>query len=308
MNGRFYIGDIDIFATYGIFVEQYGYEELVQMPSFKTIEYNDWEEEDGIEADLSDPKLDTRNLTINFCATDIDMVTDFIYLLSSSVYHTCNMVEIGRTLKLRLVGQPNMSQFIKSGTFSVEFADDFPFFGYEYVAPTDNLGVWLKGYEIDGVDLSTYGVFVLDGTDASIIKSPDVKPRLTINRSIDNGATYDANGGVIFKSKEVEVKCLIKAPTIALFWKNYLALFWVLTRPEERDLYFAKYNENYTCYYKECVVTKFDRLLGGGVWCEFTTKLIFTAYRCGELEMILASELGEWILTEDEETIDIKPQ
>ncbi len=305
MNGRFYIDNVDIFATYGVFVEQYGYKELVQMPPFKSIEFNDWAEEDGIEADLSDPKLDTRKLTVNFCATDIDRVADFIYFLSQSVYHTCNMVEIGRTLKLRLVGQPNMSQFIKSGTFSVEFADDFPFFGYTYAAPSD-MGVWLKGYEIDGVDLSTYGVYVLDGTDASIIKSPEVKPRLIINRSIDNGVSYDAGGGVVFKSKEVQVKCLMKAPSIALFWKNYLALFWALTRPEERDLYFARYSENYSCYYKECAVTKFDRIMGGGVWCEFTIKLIFTAYRCGELEIILSTEDGAWIITEDGYAINMK--
>ena len=42
-------------------------------------------------------------------------------------------------------------------------------------------------------------------------------------------------------------------------------------------------------------------MLNNGVWWEFTLKLVFTSFRIGETEFLLASEAGEFIITEDGE-------
>ena len=53
MSGRFYIDGKDAFTEYGIYVQEGGYNELVAFPPLKAVTSNDWQEEDGIEPDLS---------------------------------------------------------------------------------------------------------------------------------------------------------------------------------------------------------------------------------------------------------------
>ena len=57
MVGKLFIDGLDAFSEYGIFVEQYGYKALVQMPSFKKLSSTEWPEYDGEEVDLSAPLL-----------------------------------------------------------------------------------------------------------------------------------------------------------------------------------------------------------------------------------------------------------
>ena len=52
---KLFIDGLDAFSEYGIFVEQYGYKALVQMPSFKKLSSTEWPEYDGEEVDLSAP-------------------------------------------------------------------------------------------------------------------------------------------------------------------------------------------------------------------------------------------------------------
>ena len=42
MVGKLFIDGLDAFSEYGIFVEQYGYKALVQMPSFKKLNSTEW--------------------------------------------------------------------------------------------------------------------------------------------------------------------------------------------------------------------------------------------------------------------------
>lgn len=46
MVGKLFIDGLDAFSEYGIFVEQYGYKALVQMPSFKKLNSTEWPEYD----------------------------------------------------------------------------------------------------------------------------------------------------------------------------------------------------------------------------------------------------------------------
>ena len=66
MKGRLYIDGKDAYSEYGVFVTEGGYNGVVAYPPLKSVKSNDWQEMDGIEVDLSAPKLDTRQFPMDF--------------------------------------------------------------------------------------------------------------------------------------------------------------------------------------------------------------------------------------------------
>ena len=55
MKGDFLIDGVSAYATYGVFVMQGGFTDIITLPSFKPFEVVDWLDDDGIDADLSNP-------------------------------------------------------------------------------------------------------------------------------------------------------------------------------------------------------------------------------------------------------------
>lgn len=305
MKGRLYIDEVDVFEAFGVTVKQYGYDNLVSLPSFKDLDTNDWEDEDGIEVDLSDPMLDSKEFSISCHSEELVRVTYLIDMLSDKAYHIFRIPEVGRSYNLRLVNCSNLDLHIVSGTFTLTLADDFPFYDYGYQEPID-IAVAQRGYEIDGIDLSAYGVCITRGSDEEIMKSPAVKENLTINTSTISGAWYD-DENVYYQSKDVALNCLIRAPSKEAFWRNYLALAYDLTQPEERVFRSEKYGIEEPCFYSSLKVDKFVLFSNGSVWCEFTLTLTFTEFRCGVLEILFANEDGSLVITEDNiYAIDLK--
>ncbi|MDR0659090.1 MAG: hypothetical protein LBG18_09220 [Mediterranea sp.] len=298
MTGKLYIDGQDTYALYHVFVAKDGYKELVAFPSLKTVESNNWAEEDGEEFDLSTPVLDTRELSVNFSFHgDDSRFGAFIELLSDGAYHDFNFIEIGKTYSLRLVTQSGMAQVSTVGTLSLRFADDFPLPDYEYVAPQSSI-IPQRGYELDERDLSEYGVTVLQGSDTEIEKSPAVKKNLLQNIKSQSGAIYDGEN-VAFQAKEVKLNCLMRANTLEEFWRNYNALLYDLTRPDERLLYVDAIGYEYPCYYKSCSVLEFSPI--GKIWFRFTLVLVFTSFRVEGEEFLLATEDDELITTEQDD-------
>lgn len=302
MDGIFYIDGVNSYE-YGVSVVWEGYKGIISRPQFKKIDFNDWPEEDGIEADLSEPVLDTRDLNISFACLNAELACDFIVLLSDKGYHDFDFMEIGCKLKLRLVSQPNKDTFFSLEKFTLQFADDFPF--QDVVQQPVDLGVSQPEYELDDTPFSAYGVWLTEGADDNIEKSPAVKKNLLVNINNRKGAIYDGQK-VVFQSKDVPLKCGIKAPDVETFWRNYNALFHVLIQPGERQFYSDRLGESYPCYYKSMDCNVFD-IIRGCVWCEFTLTFVFTCFRVGEALYLLATEDNFVIMTEDGEFfIDVK--
>lgn len=296
MNGTFYIDGIDAFAIYGVFVAWEGYKGIISRPQFKTIDTNDWPEIDGIETDLINPVLNTREFTINFGCVDTFVASDFIFRLSDKSYHIFEFPELNYEVKLRLVSQPSKEVFLNLESFSLQFADDFPFDNYDYEKP-DNIGVSQLGYELDDIPFSDFGVWILEGSDDDIEKSPAVKKNLLVNVNNRKGAVYDGEK-VVFQSKDVPLKCGMKAPDIETFWKNYNSLFYCLIRPGERQFFSEKLGEPCACFYKSLECTRFD-IIGEIIWIEFTLTLVFTSFRVSESMYLLATEDDRLSVTED---------
>ncbi len=235
MTGDLLIDDIDVYTSFGVFIVDGGYKDIVQFAELKETESNDWPEEDGIEVDLSAPVLKARDVKIDFACNDNDYIGAFMALLQDGSAHEFQFVEIDKTYTLRLDSQSSKSSLRNLEKFSLKFIEDMPFNDYEeYIEPVD-IGTPTQGYEIDSIDLSAYGLRVLQGTKDNVLKSAEVKENLLIESDYSKGQEYD-NEVLYFKEKDTEIKLLLHC-SLSNFWTNYEALLYNLTTAGEHSFY-----------------------------------------------------------------------
>lgn len=298
MRDNCYIDGISTRSRFGVWVTKGGYSDLLTFPALVDPDKNDWPEEDGIEVDLSDPRLQGKDITVSFLAGTHVGATDFIAFVSKPGYHTLHVPSLGREWRIRLAAQPANKMFVTATSFSIKFIQDVPVRPLSVALPDPGLIVRDCGYELDGVPLADYGV-VVDVARDEVLKAPAVKQNLSRKVRTQDGQVYDADH-LVFSSKEVAFKCRLKAVSTTAFWECYDAFFAALIQPEERRLYVPVAGETYPCYYKKS--SQFKVLsLRDPVIVEFSLTLVFTVFRIQETDYILATEAGEWIVTEDGE-------
>lgn len=305
MNKKYYIDGIDLYARYGVVITDGGYNDLLAFPALKKPETNDWPEEDGVEVDLESPMLEAKEVVISFCACNpgID-VGEFIACISQPGYHTLRIVELDKEWRLRLTTQTANKVYPNAGAFSMKFADDFPDRTAVY-APASGSGTRLpvSEYELDGIPFSRYGIEVVGGWD-DLLKSPAIKQNLSRSISTLDGRIYDADQ-VVYSSKEVMFKCCLNAANMSKFWECYIAFFNDLIQPDERQLYWDYTSEEYPCHYKKSSDFKVITL-SGQVLIDFSLTLVFTVFRIGEAEYVLANELGQILVLDEDIEIDMQ--
>ncbi|WP_195584798.1 hypothetical protein [Parabacteroides goldsteinii] len=300
-----YIDGISICNRFGVWVTKGGYKDLLTFPALVDPDTNDWPEEDGIEVDLSKPKIQPKDITISFLASNRAMnVIDFVAFLSQPGYHTLRVPILNREWRLRLSTYPTNKVYPNACGFSLKFIEDTPAYSTYIPLPDPGVIIHDSGYELDGIPFSDYGV-VVDRAKDELLKAPAVKKNLTRKVITHNGQQYDVDH-LVFSSKESTFKCYFKAASIERFWQCYDAFFGVLIQPDERLLYVDSLRETYPCYYKKSSGFKILSLRGP-VIMEFNLTLVFTVFRIQEMEYLLASEDGRFIMTEDgEHLIDMK--
>lgn len=301
-SGCLYIDGVDVYLRYGVYVIEGGWNELLSYPPLKAVTCNDWQEEDGVEADLSAPVLDTREVTLKFAiAGAYDRYLDFLALLSDSAVHTFRCPEIGRTFRLRLTRGGNADLALRLGLFSLRFADDYPLDGYTYAAPTGGGVPPGDDYTLDGARFTDYGVRILQGAASEIMKPPDVKTAMLRNIPTQAGAIYDTAGGVTYKAKDVRLSCLLRASDLPDMWRNYHALLHDLTKPDERSLGVTELEAELPCHYKRSSVSEFAVGVDGRPWVKFS--LTLTLVRDFRIisggGVVLVTEDGIPVVTED---------
>lgn len=278
MQNTTLLDGVDIYTAYGVVITEDGYGPIVGYPPLKEPEKNNWPEQDGAEVDLTDPQLDSRQVSIRFATigTGDTGLRQFVAALSDGAYHTFTFNQLGgKTCSLRLTAAGEIKLTDTLHIFKLDFADDFPLPGYTYQAPTGGL-VSQVGYAIDWINLSDYGVIVLAGNDAEIMKPPKVKKNNTIEGRTLPGLIYDGEN-VQYESKEVTLRLVLVADSMAQFWRNYNALIFDLTRPGIRTFQFGRTAQEFECYYKRSEPGKF--YTEGKIWLEFRVVLEFTNYR-----------------------------
>lgn len=276
MVGTIIIDGIDVTTSFGIFIRDGGYEGIVRLPQIKDPELNDWHEENGIEVDLSDLKLKSKEFDIKFGTVNRNADIDgFMNLITNGVYHNFTFPDLQITKTLRLISSNDYKgTVLRLRVFSLVFSEDEPMSGYIYQAPLGG-AFPVQGYQIDGIDLSQYGLAVLDRTDDDILKAPAIKQNLQVDISSINGVVYDSNH-VRMQAKEVRLNLLMRADNPQVLSHNLNAFLYDLIRPGERQLYFKKNEETYKFYYKSSSVNKL--VIINRIWCEFSITICFITY------------------------------
>lgn len=303
MRNNIYIDGVNVRDRFGCWVTRGGYNGLLAFPAMKEPEANDWPEEDGIEVDLADPKLEPKEVTISFLSDTNGGASDLIAYLSAPGYHTFRIPSLGREWQLRLSSHPANKVYPLAASFSLKFTEDNP------VRPPRGLpgsGRIVRdcGFELDGVPLAEYSV-VVDVAQDELLKSPTVKQGLNREICTRDGQIYDMDH-LVFNSKETTFKCHLRAVSMEDFWRCYDAFFSAWIQPGERQLYWDYTGDEYPCYYKKSSGFKIASLCDPVVM-EFNLTLVFTVFRIGETEYLLSTEAGELLETEDGEyLIDMK--
>lgn len=302
-RGCLYIDGNDVFLQYGIYVIEGGWNELIAFPPLKSIDSNNWQEEDGIEPDLSAPVLDTKEVQVKFAISGLfSRYFDFVNMLSDGAYHTFECAAIKRSYTLRLTSHPNLEAAKALGFATFKFANDYPMQDYDYQLPISSVPTY-DDYSIDGKLFTEYGCRILQGTMSEVMKTASVKQNLLRNLKTKAGASYDGRN-VTYSSKDVKVTILMRAQTLDELWRNYDALLFDLIRPGERLLWVNDIEEEFPCYYKNSSVTDFFPT--GKIWLQFTITLTFTSFRLDGEEFILSAEDNQVIITEqNDNSIDL---
>lgn len=297
MTGDLYIDGKDAYTVYGVYILEGGYNELIAMPPLKSIETNDWQEEDGIEADLSDPVLNTRDIQIQIASDNYNnRYFSLIERLSDGSYHTFDVRNIGRVYRLRLVSVTPSSSVGDFALMTLKFADDFPLNDYQYAAPVGSLSSD-DSYTIDGRPTTDYDVRILQGSLSEITKTPEVKANMLRNIKMAQGAIYDPHT-VTYKSKDIKLYCLMTSKDTETLWHNWDALLYDLVRPDERLLWVDCIEQEFPCFYKSCSVSEF--YCEGKIWLKFTLTLTLThEFRISDDDIVLASEDGITVFTQN---------
>lgn len=279
MRGRFYIDGVDSLVRYGVFVMKNGYTPLFNVPAFKQLDITSWLDEDGVEVDLSEPKLQSANVSITFGFCDIELLEGFYGQLISGSTHYFEFDEIGLAVNMRLITVGSLSGLIRMGKISLSFAIDEVHIPSSTPYPIGTTRVAQRGTIIDGVDMSQYGCWILSGSYHSQSKPASVKQNLRIDSKYISGAKYypqnmiDSEGKLVERvvkcSRDVTLSLLINARSGEEFWRCYNSLLSHLTSAGIKKIQFEDSDETHDFHYKLCSAKSFDITRRGTWWLMF---------------------------------------
>lgn len=268
-ENRLYINGNDAFLRYGVLLAQGGINDLIKYPTRKAYLYNDWFEQEGIDADLSEPLFEPKEVSLTFYASSDSNLEEFVTDLTRSVYHTFEDKLLKRAFKLRLIKQTAVSLVNGFYFTTIAFADDFTAdeMTKNSSYPVSSALLPDTGYTIDGVSLKDFDMAVLQGTDESLRNIIEVKQNVLHSSKYSSNLVYDKEQGYLTPTaKDATLKCLMRAENLEDLWNNWQALFLLLTRQGYRTL--GKDNlQSYMFVYKSCEIPLFyptDK-----IWLEF---------------------------------------
>lgn len=274
-SDRLYIGVADVLEYSYVCTAFGGFDELIAFPPLKTPPANDWHEERGFDPDLSDPVLDTREVTLRLSATGQWDYEGAIGMLEVSPVIDVRATSIGRSWSLRFIAPTGGAN---ASTFGLKFADDTPMQGYTYQPPNaEKEREWILSTsrrddfvitESPKRSFADYGARVLGDVGDEMKRRNEVKTGLLRKFSTKPGAFYDKAAMFFEKGGDRQVQLLMRADTLAELWRNYDALLFDLIRPGARRYKDAPF------YYSSCHVDKFipDE---PRPWLQFTLTLTF---------------------------------
>jgi len=293
------IDGIDI-SKYEAVMERGGVAALLAYPSLVEPETQEWAEHDGLEVDLDNPKLQSREIDLPFTANSLEHMGALLADLSKTGYRNIRSSVLSESWRLRYISQGSITSLVDGARSFVRFADDMPrtlfsnrlpHLGYgQPVPPLPNK------YFMDGISFSDYGLIVLGAKD-SIYRAPDMRESLKITNKVMDGAIYDSELAQ-FKGKDVVFKLSFYCDTTERLLNNHRAFFYDLIQSNERILTTDYLTEDLKFYYKSASNFVFTKTTLYTL-LEFDLTLVFTNYRPSEIDILLATEIWDLVVSED---------
>jgi hypothetical protein len=236
-------------SDFGIGVTKGGYASLLAFPAMRTPPVNHWDDEHGIEPDLSNPVLETKSVTIPFFADENSDLDGFLDWIMSPGYHVFKSESLGREWKLRCEREQNRNGYRAGDTFEVAFVDDFPrkLFGVPEISVNEKL-ISPQSYMLDNISFEEFGVGVEKGKN-SVLQRSELKKTLSRKIESKDGEIYHVDL-IRFSAKDIELDCVLAAKSINVFWNHYLSFFQALIKPGEHLLYADCAPGFFPCFYK----------------------------------------------------------
>lgn len=309
LTGRLLIDNLDAFTAYGVIITEGSYKSLLAYPPLKIPESIDWQEDDGVEVDLSSVALNSSSASLNFCCIDNRKhdIVSLLDALSDGVYHNFDFVEISRSYRLRLIGSTAFKTQGCLDTFTLSFENDAPLAEYTYAPPISTCVNSSDEFMLDSKPFSYWGVQVLSGTEDSIMKPSLVKENMKREFKAITGIVYDGGGYVRYKSRDVKVNCLMMAYDYPSLWRNYDALLFDLSRNGEHEISVRDRGLFLRCYYKSSTVSNFLPIEGRvRAWLQFSLVFTLIDSRVTRGDIYLMTEDGEYSSTEEDKTIVLR--
>lgn len=260
------VDGVNILTQYGAVMSEDSIDNIVSYPSLKSPETNDWAEETGIEVDLSSPLLDKKSVEISMLCNS-SSVNDFVDFLRLKTYRIYEFSELGCTYKLRFSGISNFKYTDTKSSFILRLIDDLPLFNYVSSAPSLNAVDY--GFMIDGTNINTFGVNIIEGTLDSLNGFSNIKNRLEIDNKLISGVKVFETEQ-FFSEYTAKLKCFMKQD-VADFWIGYNGLLHTLIQPNLRTL--VVNGSTYKFYYKSSKVVFFN-VIKGKIFCEFEIEIV----------------------------------
>jgi hypothetical protein len=314
-TGGCIIDGIDV-GKLGIFIERAGDGDFLLFPARREPRYNEWQEADGMDVDLTEIYFKEKTLSVTFVAQPTagrlleDSIYSFFDIITGPSEHSIYLRDFLRTFRLRYLDCPEMKQrggIVKAGSrtarFTVRFQQDDPLQIFDENVNTPTTPYGNKTFvSIDGRELSVYGIIVKECYSA-ILPYPAARWPLTISQETMTGAIACLPEETTFGIKQLVVACAMRARSVSEFYRNYTALFHHLTIKEELMLSSAAGDEE--CFYQK--MENFRRLAPFQRRPLVEFDLRFTATDSGKAILLLSTEEDEFITTEDSEyLIDLK--
>lgn len=135
MTGKWFINGIDIYFTFGVYIVEGGIYELLQYPPLKAPRSMDYFERNGIEVDLSSPKLNFKEFEMKFAVKSNGNFNGFISLINGGDYVVFEDKHLWIHRKIRSVG---IKTYVDAPIVmaTIQFIDDFPIQNRNMVSPS----------------------------------------------------------------------------------------------------------------------------------------------------------------------------
>ena len=261
-------------SAYGAYVTEGGARTLMEWPALKQPLYNEWQEHDGREVDLSNPVLDKRNFSILMASADApEAMAAMRAALTTRAYHTLEIQGSQRIMVARFLSVSGVSSMCNLATFALNFCCDDPLQQpYQTpfsTMPTDNSYKISNPANTGMIPLTRYGVQMLSGTAQSFMFVPEVRHGVETTGKYVSGSEYP-NRPTTFRSPEVTLRCLMHESTPQALNRNYDALLHDLTTPGAKQLYASVTERTYPFHYVSQSVTEYAP---SDNWIKFNVKL-----------------------------------